>query len=206
LLSNPLIAIVTVDGRAYYALSNILKALNFPYASLLPNQKLSSNIELVVTTSKEKNKICWPNILCIEDLHSDLVISKVKILKILYPETNNLIIGIDPGKRIGLVCYFGHKKIESKVLNLIDEVAQLIIKWIKFVNVNIVIRIGDGTPHLSLKLFNLLTSDLNNNVIIELVDEYGTSHLNKHYNTEGTRDERAASLIAFKQGKLLNLT
>ena len=90
-------------------------------------------------------------------------------------------------------------------MNLIDEVGQLIIKWIKFVNINIIIRIGDGTPNLSLKLFNILTPDLNNNVIIELVDEYGTSHLNKHYNTEGSRDERAASLIAFKQGKLLNL-
>lgn len=179
--------------------------MDFPYVSLLPNQKLTSNIQLVVTTLKEKRKIFCSKIICVEDLHSDLVISKVKILQILYPKTNNLIIGIDPGKRIGLVCYFGNKKIESKVLNLIDEVGQLIIKWIKFVNINIIIRIGDGTPNLSLKLFNILTPDLNNNVIIELVDEYGTSHLNKHYNTEGSRDERAASLIAFKQGKLLNL-
>ncbi|MEM3041561.1 MAG: hypothetical protein QXG97_06020, partial [Nitrososphaerota archaeon] len=57
------IAVATVSGKAYYRLVKELKERNLLFLSLVPGEPVSSSINVVITTEKERNLINHPNIL-----------------------------------------------------------------------------------------------------------------------------------------------
>lgn len=197
------IAIATLDGKAYYTFTRILKSLGISFASLVPGEKTRFNTKLILTTRREKPEIDSNNILCVEELDHDLSIAKEKILNVSYlTEKEQLAIGVDPGKRIGLVAYYKNKRIESLVLSSIGETVNRISALVKNASGAKIIRIGEGSPLLSSQLASILKSELGEQIVVELVDERGTSTLtNSNPEIDGTRDEKSASLIATRQGR-----
>ncbi|MEM2430225.1 MAG: hypothetical protein QW779_06815, partial [Nitrososphaerales archaeon] len=58
------VAVVTVDGKAYYTITNLLKKLNIPYVDIPPNEKIYQQIKLVLTTKREAPLIQHNKVLC----------------------------------------------------------------------------------------------------------------------------------------------
>ena len=200
---NEEIGIATLDGKAYYLFTQMLKKMVMPFASLAPGEKIPSNINVILTTKREKQQINLENILCIEELDRDTGVVKERILGGLYAAHGEpLVIGVDPGKRIGLVAYYQDKEIESCVLNSVDETFNRISKLTQNAKGKKIVRIGNGSPTISKHLATILTSRLGGTISVELVDERGTSTLSKtKHEGRGTRDEISARLIAHRQGR-----
>ncbi|MEM2210478.1 MAG: hypothetical protein QW372_03210 [Nitrososphaerales archaeon] len=199
------VAVVTVDGKAYYTITNLLKKLNIPYVDIPPNEKIYQQIKLVLTTKREAPLIQHNKVLCIESLENDLITAKRRIFSALYGEENgSLIIGIDPGERIGFAVYYQQKEVDSDVtINVNDLVDKVMMLINSYPAVEKKIRIGNGDPILANKIAKRLYNCLKDSAIIELVDERGTTSLSKA-SKRGVRDRKSASLIALRQGRRYN--
>jgi hypothetical protein len=178
-----------------------LRKTGLKFTSVIPSQVVKEECELVITTRKESAKIKVKNV-AIEDLDNDQLIMKGQILaKIINKEKRELLIGIDPGSRIGVAVFFQDIKLASFTLNSVTETLERIRNIIQKVpNSGTLIRIGNGEPQLSRRLAYLLKGELS--VIVEIVDEKGTS-INIH-DKELTRDQSAATRIALRKGVTFN--
>ncbi|MFQ6011322.1 MAG: hypothetical protein ACE5KG_04030 [Nitrososphaerales archaeon] len=191
------IAISTYDGRAYYAFSSMLRMMNLPYSSRSFNS-LKNGVKLVLTTEKEHIFIPHHEVLTLEELNGNLDLSKLIIFKRLYGE-QTLIIGLDPGKRIGMVATYGSKRMLSRVFNSVIEVRNSVASLLSYPAVKKIIKIGDGDRSVARSLASKLYSVAGRNAIIEMVDEQGTS-IPSRYPTGLKRDIGAAMMIAFRSG------
>ena len=111
-----------------------------------------------------------------------------------------LVVGVDPGRRIGVVGYYGNSEIYGDVLNSADEAIDRILKLLRSVQgTQKVVRIGNGDPKLAQVLAESLGARAGKGVQIEIVDERGTTVETKP-NRRGARDVRSARMIAFRHG------
>lgn len=196
------VAIATLDGRAYYALSKLLKEVGLAYEAFVPGQKLDSRIGLVITTKKERDLIEHHNVVCLEDLGVDGKDMQEKILGLLYGgKDSTFVVGIDPGERIGLAAYYPRSELDVGVFEstekAIDRVERLI--W----NANAakkIVRLGYGKPDVAREIVRQLRKRALE-ASIELVDERGTSSFARGSKGKGTKDERSAWMIALRRGR-----
>jgi len=116
-------------------------------------------------------------------------------------EEQNLVIGIDPGKRIGLsVFYFGqeiessiYSSIENLVLHLIGILGNLRAK-------RKIIKIGNGDMAIAKKIEEILNLRFCSSFELEYVDESNTSLKIKNFNQRGKRDMLSARFISQREG------
>lgn len=197
------IAVTTLDGRAYYKITSILKEIGLKFDNVMLGQTFSPNVKLVITTEKEKSLINHERVLSLEELGKDIYLAKEKIIDNLYSNGDeSIIIGIDPGKRIGMAAYYRQRELMSDVSNSIDEIISKVVRLISITHVKRkIIRIGNGEPDVAERIANELLKRLKD-AIIELVDERGTSSLSKIKPSKKlVRDQRSAMIIALRQGK-----
>ena len=202
-LLNARIGIATIYGKPYYRFSNLLKVLDLPFESILPEEITNYDGNLILTTRQESPVNCEKPILN-EDVfeNSFTVIRGIMIQKLnLDYEENDLIIGIDPGKRIGLsVFYFGkeiessfHSSIEDLVLHIIGILGSLRAK-------RKIIKIGNGNMVMAKKIENMLNLKFCSSFDLEYVDESKTSLKIKNFNQRGKRDMLSAKFISQREG------
>jgi transposase len=194
---------MTSDIKSYYKITQLLKQYNFPFLSLIPNNKIPQTVNLIITTNSEKHYVNKLNYLTLEEIEYSETFLCLIMNKINHVESDLIIIGIDPGLRIGITVYNGRKKIYWNVLSSINELQKIINEISKvFINVKKIIRIGNGNKKVSNNLARILKLQLDEHSIIEIVDEFGTSSLSKSRpNRRGLRDIKSADIIAFRQGK-----
>jgi len=174
------VSVATLDSRAYYSILNRLKLTNLPFMSLTPDQAKVERREPVITTKKEREFFMGDSI-PIEELDENPLIMEGQILsRILTGNDRILLIGIDPGSRIGVVVFYGDSKIGSFTVESLD---------------------GDGAPRMSKSIAQMIKKDLPE-VLVEVVDERGTTTLG-HRSDGLTKDQRAAARIARRKGVLL---
>ena len=180
-----------------------MKVLNLPFDSILPEEISNYEGNLVLTTRKEYPPKCKKPILD-EDVFEQhfTVIRGLMIQKLnLDYEENDLVIGIDPGERIGLsVFYFGkeiessfHSSIEKLVLHIIDILGNLRSK-------RKIIKIGNGNMNIAKKIEKLLNLRFCSSFDLEYVDESKTSLKIKNFNQRGKRDMLSAKFISQREG------
>ena len=112
-LLNARIGIATTYGKPYYRFSTYLKALNLSFDSILPEDILDYSGHLVLTTRKESPKE-YEKPLLDEDIfeHHPTVIRGIMMQKLHFDfEEELLILGVDPGQRIGLSVFYYGKEI-----------------------------------------------------------------------------------------------
>ena len=113
-----------------------------------------------------------------------------------------LIIGIDPGNRIGISGIYLHHEIASAVVesspqDAINHVAQAMLGGIK--SRKKVVKIGDGNIAIATQIAHILKMRFKDGISIEIVDEHGTSlPQNTDANRRGGRDRASARTIAFR--------
>ena len=202
------VAIATLSGRAYYRITSLLKEVGIPFGSLIPGGEVPKGVKVVLTTLSERKTIQSPSVIALEEF-SDPSSLRHEIAKRLQSQGNGkLIVGIDPGSRIGVVAFYGDDEIYSNVLSSADQVVSRVCKLqelTKNSDGENIIRVGNGDLRLAVAIVKGLKGTVGQAARIELVDERGTSsNINAKPNRRGVRDLRAAAIIAFREGSRIS--
>ena len=211
-LSYHKITVATVRGRPYYNITCALRLMELQFDSLSPEEAAVSNAKVIITTKDEAGIVNKKGIVMIDtELEKYPAIAKAKILRSIMGERvvdDQLIIGIDPGSRIGISAIYLHQEIASAVVesspqDAINHVAAMLggIESRKKV-----VKIGDGNIAMAIQIARTLKMKFKDSVSIEIVDEHGTSlPQNTDANRRGGRDRSSARAIAFRSGKSFTL-
>jgi hypothetical protein len=197
------IAVATVYGRPYFKFVNILKNLKLNYDSVLPDEVTSSDRRLILTTIRESSKIPTDLVLFDDEFDYDPIIIQGKIVKKLESgiHRSSLVIGIDPGNRIGLSVFYYEKEIESSTYTSVDELISHIVKIMVGLSAERkVVKVGNGNMKIARQITNLLNLRFCSHFELEFVDERKTSLRVKNYNKRGTRDKISARYITQREG------
>jgi len=195
-----IIKVATDDANTYYEIVSRLKRTRLRYSSLSPGQAINPVRELVLTGKRELSAY-GGSAAAIEDLNRDPLIMEGQLLSMLLDESRrSLLIGIDPGSRIGVVIFYGGRELGALTATLVDELVNLLVMMVRDVpHSSLSVKIGGGEPRSALRLARLLRERLQPSASIEIVDESGTS-AGRRGTIGATRDERAAVRIAFRKG------
>ena len=198
------IGIATTSGRAYFAFSHALKILKLDYDSLLPEQISDYDGDLVLMTSLEAPKDVKIQTLYEDILDLEPTVIKGLILQKLGTEryADELLIGIDPGKRMGLSIYYYGKEIENSFHTSVEDLISHLIRILAGLRAKKkIIKIGNGNMKLAKKIINLLNLKYCSDFLLEFVDESKTSVKIKNYNQRGKRDMLSAKYISRRDGR-----
>ncbi len=117
---------------------------------------------------------------------------------------DQLIVGIDPGKRIGIsILYYNFELDKIIVLSVQSAIEKISVILTAIDSQKKIVRIGDGSLTLSYQIANVLKKYFKDEVIVEIVNEYGTSiRQGAEINRRGIRDTSSARKIAFRNGRI----
>ena len=196
------IAVITLDSKAYYKITKILRDHNFSFLSLTPNERIPNFVNLVITTELEKHLALKTKYITLEELSSSKTQRYIILSKLSNLTCKNITIGIDPGHRTGLIVYNEDKEIYASVCRSINQIKKTVKEISEyFEESEIVVKIGKGDKHNSHYIAKTIRSFVNDSTKIEIVDEFGTSNQKTKPNKRSSKDIRAAKIIAFRQGK-----
>lgn len=201
-LLNSRIGIATTYGKPYYRFSISLKALNISFDSILPEDILNYDGDLVLTTRKEAPLECEKPMLHEDILEEHLtVIRGLMIQKLSMGYEQDLIIGIDPGQIIGLSVFYYGREIESSFNSSVEELVLHIIKILGGLRARRkIIKIGNGNMNIAKEIVNMLNLKFCSSFELEFVDEHKTSLKIKNFNQRGKRDMLSAKYISQREG------
>jgi hypothetical protein len=193
------VCVVTSKSRAYYAIVSRLRRAELPFESLVPDSDLSQ-CDVVLTTSEEAPKF-GRTAIALEELDENPGVFKGQVMSRLTGEGDVMLIGIDPGKRVGLAIFYGRTKLSFSTFNSNAALCSRVGAFARSVpSSRVVVRIGngDGTASRLAETIRRLVPE----ATVEVVDESGTSV--RSAKMKGVqRDQSAAAMIAFRKGEVV---
>jgi hypothetical protein len=198
------ICVATTDSRAYYSVLSRLRNTGLKFMSVNPSPALEEPCNLIVTT-RDELKMFKGRTVAIEDLDDDPMIMKGQILSVLSSnKKRDILIGVDPGSRLGLAIYYGDRRLAGLTFNSIENLMKFIVRAVRAIpSSSVVIKIGDGSPNLSRSIAKMAAEEVPG-ARIEIVDEKGTS-VSRPEDGGLKRDQNAAAKIALRKGILYEL-
>jgi len=192
-----LIGVATADSRAYYSILTRLKKTNLRFVSLTPAKAIEQRFWPVITTKRETGDFQLTSI-SIEELDEDPLVMEGQIMSHALRQAKQvLLIGVDPGLRIGMAVYYGGMRLGSLTFTSIESLRRNVLHVVQSIPHNrALVRIGDGSPRQSRAIAETIATQLPD-VVVEIVDEKGTS--TRHLKGL-TSDQVAAEKIAFRKG------
>ena len=189
------ICVMTADGRAYYRLVSKLRRAGLSFLSLSPGDRCDG-CDLVLTTRAEASQFKVVT-MALEDLDESDDVVRGRILSRLLEGNTALLVGLDPGSRIGMAAFLGETRLASRTFNSRSAACNDVVHLVEGVSIGrAVVRIGDGDPALALWLADNLASRLPTTAV-EIVDESGTS---RNSVSGLQKDQGSAAKIAFRKG------
>ena len=200
---TPQIAVATVDAKAYYALSSLLNEMKLSFESFSPDNDIDPNIQLILTTHKERRLIKSRKVLCLEDIAGIDTVAKEKIFSRLFSSGEDiLLIGIDPGDRTGIISFYRGIEILDRVTLSLDKTLSTLTDLIKNSQAKQkIVRIGDGDPGKANYIAGYLLEKFKEMIEIEIVNEKGTSKMANPIHFKGPKDLRSARIISLRRGQ-----
>jgi RNase H-fold protein (predicted Holliday junction resolvase) len=199
------VLVATVHGKPYYKIISALKSLGLPFDSVSPEEAALIDSQLVITTEQERSLVGKKNMLLDSELDEEPALIRAKILRrsMGIHQDDQLVIGIDPGNRIGVAVFYLNKEIESQVLTSVRKSVDLVSVLIRgTMSRKKIVRIGYGDPVMARQIANKLHEKFSDSITIEFVDEHGTSSIRaSDVNRRGIRDKLSARVIALRKGK-----
>jgi hypothetical protein len=180
-----------------------LKSLKLGYDSLIPEQIDAYRGDIVLTTFSEMPKsskipALYEDILDLEPTVIEGLIMQ-KLDSVHY--SDELLIGIDPGKRIGLSIYYYGREVEHSLHISIEDLVSHLVRILAGLRAKKkIIKIGNGNMKMAKKITNLLNLRYCSDFEIEFVDEQRTTVKTKNYNQRGKRDMQSAKYITRREG------
>lgn len=195
--------VATVYGRSYFKFVKTLQHLKINYDSILPNEINQSDKRLILTTMRDVPNIDTNLVLYEEEFNADPTVIKGLIIQKLESgmHENSLVIGIDPGNRIGLSVFYHQKEIERSTYTSLDELISHVVKILAGLKAHRkIVKIGNGNMRVARQITNLLNLKFCSHFELEFVDERKTSLRTKNYNKRGERDKMSARYISQREG------
>ena len=200
------IVVATVEGRSYYKIVSMLKSMNIGFSSLSPEEASRTNAKIIITTRNEASLIRREDLIFDFQLDTSPALFKAMLLKNLsgnYIE-DILVVGVDPGNRIGIYVLYLHTELYSTVRSSLREAVKFIMNILSCINSSKkILKIGNGDSikcnHIAQEIKNQ-----NGSVRIEIVNEFGTSR-NILPNCRRNRDVGSAKSIAFRSGRIFQV-
>jgi len=200
------IAVATVQGKAYYLIVNELKKRNIQFLSLTPTEPIPVEIETVMTTDKEKHLINHKKVLVYKE-GDDLEAMINSALQTAHGKRyyEKLTIGIDPGKVLGFAVIADGKVVEAencfKVEEAIEKIKRVLKNLSDATTTSTTVKIGNGVPAIKEDLMRALDETLPQNVVLESVEEAGTTrYINEAKHRRELKDIASAIRIAGRNG------
>jgi hypothetical protein len=157
---------------------------------------------LVLTTRQETPTKCEKPI-----LHEDTfeqhptVIRGLIIQKLDLGYNQDLIIGIDPGKRMGLSIFYFGREIENSFHSSVEEIVLHIIRVLGGLRArHKIVKIGDGNMKMAKEIGTILNLKFCSSFEMEFIDERKTTLKIKNFNQKGKRDMLSAKYISQREG------
>ncbi len=195
-----MIAIVTDLPRFYYAAAREMKNRGILFLSLGLRDEIPPTVDLIITSSSEKKKIHFPNIMVGRDA-KEAVRRALQIGRTPKKSFNSIVVGIDPGKRIGIAASGDGRIIFEKIVNSPSGVVKTLneIRGL-FQSTETIVKIGSAGGSYRNRIIAALQQDIT--YPLELVNEIETSRPKKESKAIGVkRDILAARRIALKKGR-----
>lgn len=191
------VCVATSRARAYYSLVSRLRKAGIPFVSLVPGDG-HPECDLVLTTAAEAGSY-GARALTVEALDENPFVFKGQILSRLTGGNEMVLIGVDPGARIGMAVYYGDTNLAFGTYGSIEGLCSKAAAFVRGVpSRGSMVRVGNGNPALAVKLAEALAKEVPQ-AVIEVVDESGTSARSvKMKGLQG--DQSAAARIAFRKG------
>ena len=181
----------------------MLKSLKLGYDSLVPEQICDYQGDIILTTFSEvprssKIPALYEDILDLEPTVIEGLIMQ-KLDSVHY--SDELLIGIDPGKRIGLSIYYYGREVEHSLHISVEDLVSHLVRILAGLRAKKkIIKIGNGNMKMAKKITNLLNLRYCSDFEIEFVNEQKTSVKTKNYNQRGKRDMLSAKYITRREG------
>lgn len=207
------VAIQTDDLRFYHKILKTIEGSRLKANFFTSDQEIPSNkYDLVITTSPELNyseKCEKSQILHLqyEQLDVDLIPKIIgMIARKNTPKFYSLVIGIDPGKRIGLAAICDGMLLSAETSQFDQLITKIQNYILIFPSEVIVIRIGDQPNSVSQVIFNKLFKTFKEikKIKLEIVAEAYSNLKSPTSNSKLKPDEIAAFTIAQREGKTTN--
>jgi hypothetical protein len=197
------VTLATLDGKAYYQATRLLREVGIPFQSLVPGVSRIERNTLVLTTRREKEVIRGGSVVTIEDLGSDLYQARQRLLRmVLGGKDHELLVGVDPGKMVGVAAFYQGHPIEWGMFEDWREAVSIIQALVSTSPAEIrKVRVGNGEKAMASKLLRELSLALRGKAVVEEVDEGGTSRSQQFKRARLSKDLRAAAAIAFRKGR-----
>jgi hypothetical protein len=181
----------------------MLQSLKMNYDSILPDEIDHTDKRLILTTLQEASKIASNFVLYAEEFDADPTVIKGLITQKLESglHESTLVIGIDPGNRIGLSVFYYQKEIESSSYTSLDELISHIVRILAGLkSEKKIVKIGNGNMKIARQIINRLNLSFCSHFELEFVDERKTSLKIKNHNKRGERDKISARYITQREG------
>ena len=173
------------------------------YDSILPNQIQNYDGDLLFTTQSEAPEYSSIPLLFGDVTKKEPVVIKGLIIQKLDSGLNEkiLLLGIDPGQRIGLSVYYLGNQISNTFFISIEKLVEYLVTIMAELNAKKkIVKIGNGDMTIANKILELLNLKFCSNFEIEFVDESNTTLKIKNYNQRGKRDMLSAQFIKQRSG------
>jgi hypothetical protein len=202
------IGILTTSGKAYYKLVSEVRRRGLKFISLTPNEFIPFYVRVIITIESERNKIEFSETLIYDELTgpSQVIDDAVQLLR-GKKDFREIIIGIDPGKKLGLaVLGDGIILKKMELINIEEKIEEIIHILNQTKAEKKTVKIGNGVKEEQKRLFKLLNEELPNNVIRESVEEDGTTkNIKKEHNHRNdSTDVLSAIKITMRNGHELD--
>ena len=203
MIVNSRIGVATTHAKHYYRFTKYLKSSCISFDSILPDEITNYSGHLILTTRGESPKKCKKPILY-EDVfeYDQSVINGMMVQKLnLGFSKETIVLGIDPGKRIGLSITYCGKEIENSFYLSVEKLVSHLVMILGSLRAKKkIIKIGDGNMLIAKQIVTLLNLKFCSSFELELVDEQKTSLKIKNFNQRGRRDMLSARHILQRDG------
>lgn len=194
--------IATAQGKPYYLFTRWLRELNVKFDVLEPDRMEHYTGDVILTTKREVSGNVNQVILYDDDLRRGSAVALALLLERRGEFGRDLVIGIDPGQRLGLSIFYGGSEIERVLFVSINAMVFHISDIINSIkSTRCLIRIGNGDMHTAWDIHEALYA-IGVPVQVEFVNEAGTSPRIRHCNRRGKRDMLAAREIAQRDPRI----
>jgi len=201
---RPRVAVVTVQGKAYFLIVSELKQHHIPFLSLMPGDSVRAEIRVVITTQKEKHLINHSKIVAFSP-ETDPEILGIEVLRILQGKETyeTFVIGVDPGEVFGIAVVADEFVVDTENCDSVRATANKIrntLRTIDPLKTETIVKIGNGVP-VHKDLLETLDSELQPEIKLEIVGEAGTNRFTREdKHRRGFRHMASAIQIARRTG------
>ena len=169
------------------------------FRSVVPGDASIEDCDVILTTRQEAGRFPDDDAIAVEDLDENPLVMKAQVLARMDGPGHELVIGIDPGSRIGLAVFYAGAGLGFHTFNSRASLYRTIFGLVRRVpNSRCVVKIGNGSRELASKLASDIGGTMTG-VTIEIVNEEGTSARNVRFRSL-PKDQSAAARIAFRKG------